>query len=50
VDCGKQNKLWGIQSWLQPAFSRRLWRSEILACPEKAASKAAAGKIACPTK
>jgi Cytochrome C oxidase, cbb3-type, subunit III len=43
------HKLWGSQSWLQPAFNRR-WRARRLPHRrEKPPKKAAAGKIACPT-
>src|ERR1035438_5475886 len=43
------HKLWGSQSWLQPAFSRPLPGAKTPASPEKPPKKAAAGKIACPT-
>ena len=43
-------ELWGSQSWLQPAFSRLWIDTTIYFWPKRAASKAAAGKIARPTR
>jgi hypothetical protein len=42
-------KLWGSQSWLQPAFSRPLPGRRLAHVPKKPPEKAAAGKIARPT-
>src|ERR1035438_9308001 len=46
----RQVDLWGSQSWLPPAFSRRLLGSETLAGTNKPPKKRPQGKIACPTK
>ena len=40
---------WGSQSWLQPAFSRRLRLRRLAHGAQKPPRKAAAGKIARPT-
>jgi hypothetical protein len=46
---GILRKLWGSQSWLQPAFSRLLTDVRTRPWPEGPPKKSAAGKIARPT-
>src|SRR5580700_12344089 len=45
----KKIKLWGSQSWLQPAFSRLWLGMKMRPWHEEPPKKAAAGRIACPT-
>jgi len=40
--------MWGSQSWLPPAFSRRLGSARLRTPPERSRLKAAAGTIARP--
>jgi hypothetical protein len=43
------HKLWGSQSWLQPAFSRLSRTRALAGGSQEPPKKAAAGKIARPT-
>src|ERR1035438_2551191 len=53
VVCGKQNSeyapdLWGSQSWLPPAFSRRLRGSKTGACPKKPPERRLQARLPAP--